>query len=141
MIALIFLPTSLADESILGFNRHIIPEERRIFKIGYHRHFWITCDSHSMGELLDCKKTFWAFYPREGDVKVGDVAAYRIPKEYRKNFPKKIRYIVHRIINISDGCYWFKGDANKYPDDVCVKKLRYVLLWKEPKPWRLTIYG
>lgn len=124
------------------FPRNNALEERRNFKVGPTQHFWITCDSHSMD--FDCKKYYWAFTPKFEDLEIGDIAAYRIISKERPQWdvPKKINYIVHRIINITEACITFKGDNNLNIDPFCIepKRVRYVLLWEEEEPWLISVW-
>ena len=126
------------------FPREEALEERRIFKIGPTKHFWFSCDSYSMGRVLDCKGYYWAFAPKPDDLQINDIGAYRLDVEKRSyfNVPRRINYIVHRIVNITTDCITFKGDANLENDPFCIapNKVRYVLLWEELEPWRLTIW-
>ena len=125
------------------FPRDVALEERRIFKVGPIRHYWITCESHSMD--LDCSKYYWAFAPKKEDLQIDDIGAYRITREIRPHFKVKrnINYIVHRIVNITEDCVTFKGDNNLVEDPFCISpnRVSYVLLWEEPEPWRMSIWS
>jgi hypothetical protein len=128
-----------------------VPEERRVYKIGPKNHFHFHCDSASMGTIINCTETYWAFTPQPGDAQIGDIVAYRPNQAQREYFNLtthgKIRYIVHRIVDIEiadfeEGeykCFVFKGDANEDMDPFCVEEsqLRYIVLWPEPEPWRI----
>ena len=150
VIVLIILLLMITTVSAFGLERTELPEEgQRLFKVGYNRHYWFSCSSFSMGPVLNCSKTYWAYsggYMNDWNVNatIGDVVAYNIPKKWRAEYYEKhnvkIKYFIHRIVGKNESCWVLKGDANEYPDPVCVTDdmIRYVILWEEPETWRLT---
>lgn len=84
-------------------------------------------DTNSMDPLLDSEATGLEIVPREEDIKIGDIVAYR---------SKKVDgLIVHRIVNESvdengKKYYVLKGDNNSKPDlePVYFDQIEYLLV-------------
>jgi len=156
LISLLLLSTASAYRinitvGLEPFPRTELPEEgNRVFKIGPYRHYWISCATDSMAPTLSCNSTYWAYsagFEQDWtlDVQVGDIIAYKMPKDWRdwyyKEFEVRIRYVIHRIIGKNESCWITKGDNNQELDDVCVtdSMIQYVILWEETDPSNMDI--
>jgi signal peptidase I len=97
------------------------------FTLGKVDYIWsANCNTHSMHPYF-CEEGRTApqkmavnTITSEDEIKVGDVYWYRPNYNYYK-IPA-YHYVIHRLVKIEDGLYYFKGDNNDYVDEGIERK-------------------